>query len=226
MPDDYDPNALARFARGAVSHAFEGGPRPGTPPDTAKYGGGDEDLGGRPGSPGWFGSSGDTEPAEADDDQDSDELEAVGDDDQDDGSDDMAEEVWASLSPDDQAAIDAGDLGLWEQRVREAYPDEAFEGDDEVPELQPVESARDQVMALLESEGLFYPSGEPVDMEELLAELVSMPAAEWTAWAAEAGWEGPRPGIDDLPADLVLQITSDRLDARRDAIERGEAPYL
>lgn len=218
---------LRNFVREAVGHIYEGGPSPGTPPGTARYGGGDEGLDDGPGGRGWRSES--AEGDVNDEDEDAEDDEGLGDE-QSIDDEEAAEQVWASLSPAEQAAVDAGDVDLWEAAFLEVFPDALGNDDDDdedEPTFPPMSPARDSVMALLEdSDGFVYPDGEQVDVDELLAWMVAAPAAEFRAWADEAGWTEAQPGMDDLPSTLALQVTAAKLDDRLEAIRDGRAPYL
>lgn len=228
---------LRNFVREAVGHAFEGAPPPGTPSDTANYGGGDEGLGWRPEAEdadraGHDGQDLAEEEEDVDESEDGAPVWASEDDEE---AAAAGAQVMESLSPEDAEAVLAGDLELWERRVREMFPnwdDEAEDGDDEDAALalgKPMQPAIPFVEALLADESdLVYPDGSPVDTTELMRWMVSAPAGEFDEWAAQVGWEGPQPSIQDLPADLTMQLTADKLADRLQAIElakeRGERP--
>jgi hypothetical protein len=234
---DFDPDALARFARATTEHLSGRGPNPNAPPPRdAAFGGGDEGVGWRPEAEYPDKAEDDEELAEDVDEGDDAEGAPVWARPDDEEANAAAAAVMESLSDEDAAAIEAGDVALWEQRFREAFPDwddEAADGDEEdavsdwvadVLASQPL-SGRDVTRHILEAEGdLYYADGEVVDRAELLAWMASAPTDAWLTWAKEAGWDPDlRPGIDDLPQELAIEITQAKLDERVAAVRDGRA---
>jgi hypothetical protein len=217
---------LRNFVREAVGHAFEGGPSPGTPPDTARYGGGDEGLDDGPGGRGWRPSE--PEPEDGYDDEDTEET--IGDD-------EAAERVYATLSPAEQAAVDAGDVALWEQAFLELYPDALGGGDDDEYDDEYEDEAADEdeertgrdvvARVLADPDAITEMTDGELDAGQWLHWAMTCSPREWAEACREVGWDPEvRPGQSDLPRDLQTQLMSDRLDERLEAILAGKAPYL
>jgi hypothetical protein len=116
----------------------------------------------------------------------------------------------------------ADELDEDEDEQYELYEDDELDEDD-----QPIQNGADLVGAIV-NEGWAQQVFEgQVDDIDVLLWMATTSAAEWANWCAASGHPVEiRPGWGDLPPSLQVQMTSDRLDARREAIERGDADYI
>jgi GNAT superfamily N-acetyltransferase len=135
------------------------------------------------------------------------------------------EDYEAEPDEDDEEGVDA-DHELAEAEGADDEEGDRSEADwiDVILANQPL-TGRDVATAILEEpDELYYDNGAVVDRGELLAWMAGADAAEWRTWAEEAGFDPDlRPDLDDLPQELALQITADKLDARVAAVREGRA---
>jgi hypothetical protein len=135
--------------------------------------------------------------------------------------------VWSALSPEDRAAIAAGDSELADRRLREALAGDVAA--DEMPA-----TPRDLVAAIIADPSLI---GADMTAAEWAAWASTTSAESWKAACEEVGWPVElRPSYGDLPDELRLghhvDVLNDRLARVQDAIEARKLdptktiPYL